>query len=300
MSQTRRAHNEGPHVLTEGTMTGNTPTMRRRQLGEELRRLREAAGKTQEDVHRYTNVPATTISRMETGKRRVSVTFLKAVLPLYGVGSPLAEDLERLARESSGRGWWVGYGDIVPVWFGQFLGMETAADELWTYESEYVPGILQTSRYTEATRTAMATVPSEGSEKLVAVRSTRQKRIANDAPVILKVVLNEAVLRRVVGAPDVMREQLAYLIEAAARPNVTLQVLPFAAGAHPGMLGPFTALRFRQQSLNTIYIELDGGAVYWDKPLAVERYTASFRRLTELALSEKDTISLLKETERGY
>jgi hypothetical protein len=116
---------------------------------------------------------------------------------------------------------------------------------------------------------------------------------------ILRAVLNEAVVRRQVGGPDVMREQLAYLIEVAARPNVTLQVLPFAAGAHPGMLGPFTALRFPQEPLNTIYIELDGGAVYWEKPAAVERYAATFRHLTELALSEDDTTSLLNEIERG-
>ncbi len=300
MEQAGRAHNEGLHLLTEGTMADDSSTMRRRQLGAELRRLREEAGKTQEDVHQWTNVPATTISRMETGKRRVPVTFLKAVLPLYGVGSPLAEALEKLARESSQRDWWVTYGDTVPDWFAKYLGMETAADEIWTYESEYVPGILQTNRYTEATRTAMGTVPSEGPEKLVAVRSARQKRLTGDAPVILRAVLNEAVVRREIGGPEVMREQLVYLIEAAARPNITLQVLPFAAGAHPGMLGPFTALRFPQEPLNTIYIELDGGAVYWEKPLAVERYTATFRRLTELALNEEDTVSLFNEMERGY
>jgi transcriptional regulator with XRE-family HTH domain len=132
-------------------MADDSPTMRRRQLGAELRRLREEAGKTQDEVHQWTNVPATTISRMETGKRRVPVTFLKAVLQLYGVGSPHAEALEKLARESSERGWWAAYGDTVPNWFAEFLGMETAADELWTYESEYVPGILQTRRYTAAT-----------------------------------------------------------------------------------------------------------------------------------------------------
>lgn len=300
MGQTGGAHNEGLH-LPEGAMVADdSPTMRRRQLGAELRRLREEAGKTQEDVHQWTNLAASVISRMENGKRRVPVTFLKAVLPLYGVGSPVAEALEKLARESSERGWWAAYGDTVPDWFANFLGMETAADELWTYESEYVPGILQTSRYTEATRAAMSTVePPEGLEKLVAVRSERQKRLAGDEPMILRAVLNEAVVRREVGGPDVMREQLAYLAEAAARPNITLQVLPFAAGAHPGMLGPFTALRFPQEPLNTIYIELDGGAVYWEKPSSIERYAATFRRLTELALSEKDTVSLLNEMEKG-
>lgn len=300
MGQTGGAHNEGLHLLPEGTMADDSPTMRRRQLGAELRRLREEAGKTQEDVHQWTNLAASVISRMENGKRRVPVTFLKAVLPLYGVGSPVAEALEKLARESSERGWWAAYGDTVPDWFANFLGMETAADELWTYESEYVPGILQTSRYTEATRAAMSTVePPAALERLVAVRSERQKRLAGDAPMILRAVLNEAVVRRQVGGPDVMREQLAYLAEAAARPNITLQVLPFAAGAHPGMLGPFTALRFPQEPLNTIYIELDGGAIYWEKPSSVDRYAATFRRLTELALSEKDTVSLLIEVEKG-
>ncbi len=298
MEQAGWAHNEGLHLLAEGTMADDSPTMRRRQLGAELRRLREEAGKTQEDVAQWTNVPATTISRMEKGKRRVTVTFLKAVLPLYHVGSPQAEALEKLARESSERGWWAAYGDTVPDWFASYLGMETAADELWTYEAEYVPGILQTHRYTEATLAAMGT-SSEGSEKLVAVRSARQKRLSGDNPMTLRAVLNEAVVRRQVGGPDVMREQLEYLAEAAARPNITLQVLPFAAGAHPGMLGPFTALRFPQEPLNTIYIELDGGAIYWEKPASVERYAATFRRLTDLALNEEDTISLISEALRG-
>lgn len=300
MGQGGGAHNEGLHLLTEGTMADDSPTMRRRQLGAELRRLREEAGKTQEEVQEWTNVPATTISRMEHGKRRVPVTFLKAVLPLYGIGSPQAEALDKLARESNQRGWWAAYGDTVPPWFANFLGMETAADELWTYESEYVPGILQTSRYTEATRAAMGDVePSEGAEKLVAIRSARQRRLSGDKPMILRAIMNEAVLRREVGGPEVMREQLAYLAEAAARPNITLQVLPFAAGAHPGMLGPFTALRFPQEPLNTIYIELDGGAVYWEKPASIERYAASFRRITELALDEEGTVSMIREAERS-
>jgi len=300
VGQIGRAHNEGWHLLTEGTMADHSPTMRRRQLGAELRDLREKAGKTQEDVWEWTNVPTTTISRYETGKRRVPITFLKAVLPLYGVGSPHAEALEKLAREAHERGWWAAYGDTVPDWFANYLGMETAADELWTYESEYVPGILQTRRYTEATRVAMSAAdPLEVSERLVAVRAARQKRLTGDEAMILRAVLNEAVVRRQVGGPDVMREQLAYLVEIAVLPNITLQVLPFATGAHPGMLGPFTALRFPQEPLNTIYLELDGGALYWEKPLAVGRYTATFRRLTELALNEEDTISFISEAERS-
>src|SRR5882757_8015902 len=114
-------------------MTGPSPTVRRRQLGMELRRLREAAGKSQEDAAQWLDIPATSVSKMETGKQRVSAAYLKLLLQFYGVGSPHAEALDQLRRESSQRGWLVEYGKTVPTWFTDYLGMETAAAEVWTY-----------------------------------------------------------------------------------------------------------------------------------------------------------------------
>lgn len=300
MRHNRRAHNAGWHLLTEGAMDHDSSRQQRRLLGAELRRLREAAGKSQQDVHDWTKVPTTSISRMETGQRRVPVTFLKAVLPFYGVGPPHAEALERLAWESSQPGWWAAHRDAMPLWFDAYMGMESAAEQICTYESEYVPGIFQTRRYTEATLAAMPVEgSSDGVEKIAALRSARRQRLTSEKPPILRAVLNEAVVRREVGGPEVMREQFEHLREAADRPNITLQVLPFAAGAHPGMLGPFTALRFAEDHMNTVYLEFDGAAIYLDKPLRVQRYADTFRRLTELALSEDDTISLISETERS-
>jgi len=296
----RGAHNEGWHLLTEGAMDQDSSSQQRRLLGAELRRLREAAGKSQQDVHEWTKVPTTSISRMEGGKRRIPVTFVKSVLPFYGVGSPQAEALERLAWESSQPGWWAEYRDAMPPWFDAYMGMESAAQEIWTYESEYVPGILQTRRYTEATLAAMPIEsPSDAAERIAALRGARRQRLTGERPPILRAVLNEAVVRREVGGPAVMREQFEHLRDAADRSNITLQVLPFNAGAHPGMLGPFTALRFDEEHMNTIYLEFDGAALYLDKPMRVQRYADTFRRLTELALSEDDTISLINEAERS-
>lgn len=273
-----------------------SPTMRKRQLGWELKRLREAAGKNQDEAARWVGVLTTAISKMENGKQRVSPAYLKLLLQLYDVGSPHADALFQLARESGQRGWWVSYGDSVPVWFADYVGMETAAAEVWTYESELVPGLLQTPAYTEAvTRSANPNLPPDRVDQAVAFRQARQRRLTSDDPVRVHAVLNEAVLRRTVGGPEVMAEQLDRLVAVAALPNVTVQVLPFAAGAHPAMIGSFATLRFPAEPMNTVYIELDGGAAYLEKPAEVARYAATFERLARQALTEEDSATWLTD-----
>ncbi|MGH3720599.1 MAG: helix-turn-helix domain-containing protein [Pseudonocardiaceae bacterium] len=262
-----------------------------RQLGMELRRLREAVGKTQAQAGDWINLSDTAISKMETGDRKVKVSYVKSLCQLYDVDAPHAEFLERLARESEQRGWWADYGNTVPSWFKDFLGMETAAAEVWTYESELVPGLLQTPEYVEA---------RGGTERFVELRAARQARLVGDAPLILRAVLNEAVLCRPVGGHDVMRRQIRYIIEAASLPNVTIQVVPFSIGFHPAMAGSFTALRFPQVPMNTVYVEMKGGAVYMEKLPDVERFAATFERLVELALGIEETVSLLHDFERRY
>jgi hypothetical protein len=183
----------------------------------------------------------------------------------------------------------------VPHWFADYLGMETVATEVWTYESEPFPGLLQTEEY------ARAVVPADHAERVTKLRATRQKRLVDENPLILRVVLNEAVLCRVVGGPGVMRRQIRHVIDTAALPNVTVQVLPFSVGFHPAMTGSFTALRFPEvPMMNTVYVNIQGGALYVEKPPDVERYTATFERLAELALDEARTIPLLEEMERRY
>ncbi len=302
MRQARRAHNAGWHVLTEGgAVADNSPTLRAKRLGNELKRLRLAVGKTQKEVGDWVGTPHTTISKIETADRNVPLPHLKLMLQLYGVNPTQSAALVQLAEQAKERGWWAEYGVAVPDWFEDYVGLETAATEVWTYEAEYVPGLLQTARYTQALTRATSTAepPDDGGlAGFAAVRAVRQRRLVDDEPLALSAVLNEAVLLREVGGPEVMREQLASLLTAAGRPNITLQVLPFSVGTHPGMHGPFTILRFMEESMNTVYVELRGGAVYQDTPVDIELHSTTFEQLTALALTAEDTISLLRETER--
>jgi transcriptional regulator with XRE-family HTH domain len=286
------------YLLTEDAMvTGPSPTVRRRQLSMELRRLRDAAGKTQQDAADWLGIPATGISKMENGKQRVTQAYLKLLLQLYEVGSPQAEALDRLRRESGQRGWWADYGKTVPKWFADYVGMETVAAEVWTYESEFIPGLLQTPQYTESINVALD--PGGEVQRVVQLKAARQQRLTDENPLILRAVVNEAALRREVGRPDVMRAQARRLAEVAKLPNVTVQVLPFSAGAHPGMLGAFTALRFPEEPMNTVYMELYGAALYLEAPAEIMRYVNTFERLASLALDVDGTAKLLDEIERS-
>ncbi len=236
---------------------------------------------------------------MENGKQRVTQAYLTLLLQLYEVGSPHAEALDRLRRESGQRGWWADYGKTVPKWFADYVGMETVAAEVWTYESEFIPGLLQTPQYTEAVTVATnpASTPQQA-QKFAEVRAARQQRLTSEEPLVLRAVINEAALRREVGGPDVMRAQARRLAEVATLPNVTVQVLPFSAGAHPGMLGAFTALRFPEEPMNTVYRELYGAALYLEAPSEIERHVNIFERLASLALDADATAKLLDQLER--
>jgi transcriptional regulator with XRE-family HTH domain len=282
-------------------MVDGSPTVPARRLGRELRRLREAMGKTQVEVAEWVGTPSTTISKIENAERNVPLPHLKLMLQLYEVDPAHGETLVQLAQQARERGWWADYGNVVPKWFIEYIGLESAASAVWTYEQEYVPGLLQTKGYTDA-MTVAATSPgtSESAEGFARVRATRQQRLSGETPMVLRTVLSEAVLHRTVGGPDVMREQVARLRDAMSQPNISVQILPFSAGAHPAMTGPFTMLRFPERSMDMVYVELRGGAVYLERPVDVDTHEAIFERLSDLALSEDDTNSLLSEMERGY
>jgi transcriptional regulator with XRE-family HTH domain len=287
------------YLLTEDEMpTGPSPTVRRRQLGMELRRLREAARKNQHDAAHWLGVQDTAISKMETGKQKVSQAYLRLLLQLYEVGSPDAEFLDQLRRESDQRAWFAEYGKTVPSWFNDYLGMETAAIEVWTYESEFVPGLLQIPQYTEAINGALSPERTpEEIQRLVQLRADRQQRLTSEDPLILRAVINEGALHRQVGGPTVMRSQLRRIAEMAKLPNITVQILPFSAGAHSGMRGPFTALRFPEEPMNTVYLELYGAALYQEAPSEVNKYTDRFDQLTRQSLDAEDTAQMLDQIE---
>lgn len=280
------------YLAMEGEMADSAP-VRRRQLGMELRRLREDAGKIQADAAEWTGLGESAISKIERGKQKISAGHLKLLCQLYDVRSPHAQALEQLRKEAEKRGWWAVYGDDVPDWFRGYLGMETAAAEVWFYASELIPGLLQTVDYTKAITAAMDSGDAERAERYAAVRLARQKRLTDDDPLILRVVINEAAIRRPVGGPEVMRAQLDRLVDTARLPNVTVQLLPFSAGEHPAMLGAFSAIRFPQEEMNVVYLESNLGALYFERPSQVEWYTHTFERLTSLALTSEATIDVL-------
>jgi len=284
-------------------MVDGSPTVPARRLGRELKRLREGTGKTQAEVADYCGTYSTTISKIETGDRVGPLSVIKLMLQLYGIEGAQSEQLLQLAAQAREPGWWADYGDdVIPHWFTEYLGLESAANEVWTFQQGYVPGLLQTRHYTEAVTAAInATGPSESANEFARVRATRQERLTGPQPLHLWAILDETVLHRKVGGPGVMRAQLTRLIDAASQqPTITVQILPFSAGAHPGMTGPFTILRFAEESMNMVYLEQRGGAVYLERPVDVEVHEATFRRLSDLALSEDDTVSLLNEIERRH
>ncbi|GAB3506022.1 Scr1 family TA system antitoxin-like transcriptional regulator [Amycolatopsis cihanbeyliensis] len=272
------------------------PAVRRRQLGRLLRDFRAASGfKTMEAAAERSGLSRATISRIENAKQAILPKTVRLLCQAYGVGAPMLDHLLRLAEESDDRGWLVAYGDTVPDWFERYVGEESDAIEIWNYEAEFVPGLLQTADYCRAVSAAAGPdVTEESLHRLVAFRQARQERLHGEDAPQLDVVINEAALRRVVGSPEVMAEQLRHLAEMAARTNITVRALPFSAGAHPAMTNSFTMLHFPEEAgVATAYVEIDSGAIYPDRPTDFDRYTWIFRRLGELVLTAEDTAALL-------
>ncbi len=277
-------------------MARPSPTVRRRRLRSELRRLRTELGLTIEDVQERTggDIRISTLSRWETGERSVRPNDLRALLDVY----ELTEGEERealltLCRQAKERGWWQSYGSAVPGWFQVYVGLESEASEIHQYAAELVPGLLQTADYYRAFLSA-SPADAEISRK-VEVRMARQERLtsADEAPE-LWAVLNEAVVRRNVGPNGTMRAQLGRLAELADLPNVTLQVLPFGAGVHPAMDGGFSILGFPEPSdPSVVYLENAAGSVYLEELAEVARFDRMFSHIIAKALSPEDSRRLL-------
>ncbi|HEU5475721.1 MAG TPA: helix-turn-helix transcriptional regulator [Actinophytocola sp.] len=266
--------------------------VRRWRLGKQLRELRESAGKTMDEAAEYLGVKRPTISRIENGRHAILPKNVRFLCQFYGIGAPEVDMLVRQAEESGERGWWSTYSDTMPDWFGTWVGFEADAKEIRAYESELVPGLLQVASYARA---IMAAYRGDGDDepdiaRLVEFRQERQRRL-DARPPALHFVLNEAVLRRPVGDTA---EQLEHLIAMSRRDFVTMQVVPFAAGPHPGMKSPFSLLTLPDEPHpNFVYLEHDEGAIYLERPADLRRYTATFEALTRLALSPADTEAFL-------
>jgi transcriptional regulator with XRE-family HTH domain len=259
-----------------------SPTVRRRRLGAEMRRYREAADLTLEVAAAHIDSSHSRLSRIETAQIGIRPPDLRALLDLYGVPAEKQAALVTLCREARQRGWWHGYGDAIPEWFETYVGLESEAAGLGVYESQFVHGLFQTEEYARAVL-APAIVPHSPDEldRRVRLRMERQSLVTEQG-MLIRAVLDEAVLRREIGGPEVLRGQLERLRELAELPNVSLQVLPFSAGAR--VLGPFTIVDFPDPSDQAvIFLEMHTGALYLENPQDIRDYTLKFDSLRAAA-----------------
>lgn len=260
--------------MTEEQSRGG-PTVRRMLLGAQLRRLRTEAGVSREDAGEAIRASAWKIHRLENGQVSYKERDIIDLLRRYSVTDPDQIDMFlALAREANMPGWWTAYSDLLPQWFRAYVDLEAVAAQIRFYEALFVPGLLQTEEYMRALmRGTLRDTRPEEIDRRVRLRLGRQRLLTRpDAP-RLWAVLDEAALRRPVGSTQVLRAQIERLIEATALPRVSLQVLPFNAGAHPAMVGAFSILRFADQELpDVVYLEHATSALYLDRPEDVETY----------------------------
>jgi transcriptional regulator with XRE-family HTH domain len=275
--------------------TEHSPTVRRRRLALELRRLREAARLTCEEVGEHLECSASKISRVETGRVSVSPRDVRDMLELYGVPAEQRESLVQLARDSRQKGWWHAYSDTMQPQMATYIGLESAASEIRIYEVSLIPGLLQTEDYARAViRAGMVNSPAEDIERRVSLLMARQPAVVRDDPPKIWAVLDEAALRRRVGGAGLMRLQLEHLLAQAALPNVAVQVIPFGGGAHPAMGRPFIILVFPERvDTDVVYLEDLTSALYLEDVAEVDRYNVFFNHLRATALSFDDSAALI-------
>jgi hypothetical protein len=275
---------------------GSGPTVRRMLVGAQLRRLRTEQGISREQAGEAIRASEWKIHRLENGQVGFKDRDIVDLLRFYGVDDPgQVADFLVLAREANAPGWWHHYGDVLPQWFRAYVDLESAAALIRTYEGQFVPGLLQTEDYMRAVVSGgHLEDPPEEAEHRVQLRLGRQALLERaDAPRLWAVV-DEAALRRPVGGRQVMRAQLERLIEATKLPNVTLQVLPFAAGAHPAMVGAFSVLRFTDQELpDVVYVEHLTSALYLSKQEDVDQYLHVMESICVRSAAPDQTIEIV-------
>ncbi|MFF2524855.1 helix-turn-helix domain-containing protein [Streptomyces liangshanensis] len=282
-------------------MESATPALCRLQLGYELRKLRVAAGLTSREVVKKLLWSPSKLTRLETGENAtVEPSDIMALCQIYAADAEMCELLDGYAVVTkTKREWWQSavYRPVISPGFRAFLGMEGAASALHSYESEWVPGLLQTEEYVRVIHEAHSALSREEVNRKVVLRMKRQNVLHRDPPLKLAVVVSEAVLRRQIGGPDVMRAQLTHLIEAAAAPNVRVQVMPFNVGPHQGMNGAFSTFQFRDPVMLKPIVYLENLADHWitRNDADVELYEDAFRDLQALAPGPQESLSIMKQ-----
>jgi DNA-binding XRE family transcriptional regulator len=277
--------------------TDHNPTLRRRRLAIELMRHRETAGLTREEAARRLEWSTSTIFRMETGRSRPQPGNVKVLLELYGVSTAERDGLIQLTRDARKPGWWHTFRDVLPDPYSVYIGLEAGAASIRDFEPIVVPGLLQTEEYSrQMSRGGPLELDRDEIDRRVHVRMERQRILACEDRPRLWAVIDEAVIRRVVGGPEVMHEQLTYLVECAEQGRTTLQLVPFSAGAHAGTTGPFIILDFPEPADPAlVYVETLAGDIYLEARDGVDSYNLAFDRLLAAALHHDDSMRLIQQ-----
>ncbi|MFD4115659.1 helix-turn-helix domain-containing protein [Streptomyces niveus] len=273
-----------------------SPTARRRRLAIELRKLRDESGMTCNQVGKELDWSGSKVNRMETGQGRVQPSDVEALCRFYGTSDELRELLKGLAKESKTKGWWHAHGDAVPSWFSVYVGLEQAASNLHTYQGEFIPGLLQTPEY--ATALSRVTPDQDHGEipRQVDVRMRRQQLLTESKAPDFWAVIHQSALMHVIGGRQVMAGQLERMLDIGQQRNVTVQVLPYDAGAYP-TTGPFTVLGFpEQEDPDVVYREGLTDSVYLELPADVRIYTKAFDHFRALALSPQRSAALIRSS----
>ncbi|MFE7927404.1 helix-turn-helix domain-containing protein [Streptomyces sp. NPDC057456] len=280
--------------------TAGGPTVRRRQLGAELRRLREHAGKRIEDVAAHLECSMSKISRVETGQAPIKARDVRDLLHWYGVADPLrVETVMQIHKDAQQQGWWAHYAEVLPSGMATYAGLEADARVLRSYESTLVHGLLQTEDYARAVIAAVRPNQPHETDQLVRFRKERQTLLSRQPdPLELWVVLEESALRRPVGGREVMVAQLRHLAEAATLPNVTIQVMPSAKGAHAALAGAFSLLEFEPHTPTVVYVDSIAGNVYLEKERDVRTFIQTFDLLRAAAPDPLEAPAMLEQITR--
>ncbi|MEU8643665.1 helix-turn-helix transcriptional regulator [Streptomyces sp. NBC_01281] len=276
----------------------SAPTVGQVVLGRRLLDLRERAGLKREQAARILRVAPATVRRMEMAEVSLKIPYLQLLLKSYGVSDEEAEAFVQLAEDANKPGWWQRFHDILPDWFSMHVSLEGAAALLRSYEPHFVPGLMQTEDYARGVMKAGAigqTRP-EDIERHVALRMQRQDLLVREDAPRIWAVMDETALLRPIGGPEVMRAQIDKLLEVTELPNVTLQVMPFSNGPHPGTYGPFVLFRFAMPELpDMVYSEYLTGAVYLDARSEVATHLEVMDRMAAQAATAHRTKEILRD-----
>jgi transcriptional regulator with XRE-family HTH domain len=278
-----------------------SPTLRRRELASRLRELRKESGLTVEDVAGHLLCSSPKVSRIETGTRSPTLRDVRDLCVLYGVGEAEQEHLMILARESKQQGWWQRFDDL-GLGIETLIGLEIEAKRISLHESSNIPWAFQTEQYARAIiRGILPHIDDHVLGERVTARMTRQELLHAGNPPHLWSLIDESAFHRAIGGNQVMREQLSRILEVASAPNVTMQIVPFEAGAHPGLDNTFTLLEFDKSILSpVVFVDNLAGNLYLEREADVERYREALEHLKACALSPANSAKWVQETRKKF